>query len=117
MKVVDVIVSYILEGKQKESTVSFGLYTIDNFGSVFAEKFDYLLNQRSKEEWREYFYNYAIERCWDIWFEWGFIPRDLNPKRFIPASSIISATFPDGWVLYREAKKTPFLYTVKEFQR
>ena len=119
---IDVVVSYLLNNKQKESVVAFGLYTYkiitDNFGSVFAEKLDCLPDQRSKEEWHEYFYDYAIKRCWDVWFEWGFIPKDLKPRRFIPASSIISATFPDGWILYRDAKQegAPFpLYTAKEF--
>ena len=94
---IDVVVSYLLNNKQKESVVAFGLYTYkiitDNFGSVFAEKLDYLSDRRSKEEWYEYFYDYAIKRCWDVWFEWGFsFPHtrggepDLKPRRFIPAS-------------------------------
>ena len=122
VRVIDVVVSYILEGEQKESIVTFGSYTAmiiaGKYEEPFAEELTNLYSHRSKEEWYEYFYNYAVLSCWEVWFEWGFIPRDLDPRRFIPAISIISATFPGGWVLYREAKSNRSLhpiYTVKEF--
>lgn len=104
--VIDIVVSYMFKGKLRESTVSFGRITDKILGSdqdtLCADDLVELWLQRDPQKWRVVFYTHAMEVCRDWYFRIGFIPPDLQPRRFVPASDVISARFPDGRVMYRK---------------
>ena len=102
---VETIVTFVCAGKECEETVSFGSRTREILEDPLTTPLSSLIKQRyNVEEWYEYWYGMAVKFYWEYVFEIGFIPRTIEPRQRILPSDIQHITFPDGWVLYRDAK-------------